>query len=84
MFHCILNAISLDIDRVVIVCNSKRTYIEGPYMVVRWSFAFTRKSIEDVLRRLKEVLRTSPAGRRLGDVLKNAVATSISDQSKTS
>ena len=51
-------------------------------MVSRWSFAFTRKDLEDVFklvlrtsseRRLgnvfKEVLRT-PSGRRLGNVLK--------------
>ena len=52
-------------------------------MVSRWSFDFTKKSLEDVLRRLKEVLRKSP-GRRHDDVLKKVVATSISDQSKTS
>ena len=39
-------------------------------MVSRWSFAFTRKSLENVLRRVKEALRTSP-GRRLDYVLKN-------------
>ena len=52
-------------------------------MVSRWSFDFTKKSLEDVLRRLKEVLRKSP-GRRHDDVLKKVAATSISDQSKTS
>ena len=35
-------------------------------MVLRWSFAFTRKGLEDVF---KEVLGTS-SGRRLGDALK--------------
>ena len=35
-------------------------------MVFRWSFAFTRKGLEDVF---KEVLKTS-SGRRLGNVLK--------------
>ena len=38
-------------------------------MVSRWSFAFSRKSLEDVLRRHKQVLKK--------------VTTSISDQSKT-
>ena len=52
-------------------------------MVSRWSFAFNRKSLENVLKRLKEALRSSP-GRRLDDILKMVVATSISDQSKTS
>ena len=38
-------------------------------MVSRWSFTFTRKSLEDVLRLLKDVLKTYPEG-RLGEVLK--------------
>ena len=60
--------------------NSFKTYIdtqiEIPYIVSRWSFAFTRKSLEKVLRRLKEVLRTSPRKsiekvlRRLKEVLR--------------
>ena len=52
-------------------------------MISWWPFAFARKSLEDVLRRLKEILRTS-SGKRLDDVLKKVVATTISDQSKTS
>ena len=52
-------------------------------MVSRWSIALTRKNLEDVLRHLKDVLRASH-GRRLDNVLKNAVPTSISDQSRTS
>ena len=48
---------------------SKSTQIEGPYMVSTRSFAFTGKTFEDILRRLKEALRTSP-GKRLGDVFK--------------
>ena len=49
-------------------------------MVFRWSFAFTRKGLEDVF---KEVLKTS-CGRRLGNVFKKVVTTSILDQPKTS
>ena len=52
-------------------------------MVYRWSFAFTKNILEDVLRRLKEVLKISPR-RRLDNVLKKIVATSISDKPKTS
>ena len=76
--------ISLKI-RLSLLSNAvvKLTYIESPYMVSSWSVAFTIKSLEDILRLLKEVLRTS-----LKDVLKTSskklVATSISDQCKTS
>ena len=38
-------------------------------MISRWSFAFTKKSFGDVLKRLEGILRTSP-GRRLGNVFK--------------
>ena len=48
---------------------SKRTKIEDPDMVSRWSFALTRKSLQDLLRHLKEVLRTS-CRRGIDDVLK--------------
>ena len=41
-------------------------------MVLRWSFALTRKGLEDVF---KEVLGTS-SGRRFGDVFKKVVRTS--------
>ena len=51
------------------VCSLKHAQIESPYMVSRWSFTFTRKSLEDVLRLLKDVLKTYPEG-RLGEVLK--------------
>ena len=40
-------------------------------MLSRWSFAFTRKGLEDVLRLFKEVLMTS-LGRHLDDILKKA------------
>ena len=43
-------------------------------MVSRWSFAFTRKGLEDVF---KEVLRTS-SGRRLGDIFKEVLRASSS------
>ena len=56
--------------------------IQSLYMVSKWSFAFTTKGLEDVLRCLKNVLMASP-GRRLGNVIKKVVATSISDKSKT-
>ena len=52
-------------------------------MVYRWSVTFIRKSLEDVFRLLKGVIRAY-AGGYLGDVLKKAVMTSISDQSRTS
>ena len=52
-------------------------------MVSRWSFAFTRIGLKDVFRRLKNLLISL-----LEDVLttlsKRDVATSISDQLKTS
>ena len=52
-------------------------------MVSRWSFAFTRIGLKDVFRRLKNLLISL-----LEDVLttlsKRDVATSISDQFKTS
>ena len=60
---------------------SKRTYMGSPDMVSKRSSGLTRKSLEDVLRYHKEVLRMSP-GRRLYDILKNVVATSILDKSK--
>ena len=48
-------------------------------------FAFTKKSLEDVFRLLKKILRTYP-GRRLYHTLKKkkVVATSVSDHSKMS
>ena len=49
-------------------------------MVFRWSFTFTRKGLEEVF---KEVLKTS-SGRRLGNVFKKVVTTSILDQPTTS
>ena len=52
-------------------------------MVSRWSFASTGKSLEDVLRRLKDVLRPSPGG-RLDDVLEKVVVISILGQFKRS
>ena len=52
-------------------------------MVSEWSFASNGKSLEYVLSSLKEVLRTSP-GRRLDNILKKVVATSISDRVETS
>ena len=60
---------------------SKRTYMESPDMVSKRSSGLTKKSLEDVLRYRKEVLRMSPR-RRLYDILKNVVATSILDKSK--
>ena len=66
------------------VRSLKRIWIESSYIVSRWFFAFTRKSLEEVLRRLKEVLRTSPRrcrgdiswktswGRLLKDVLRTS------------
>ena len=39
-------------------------------MVSRWSFVFTRKSLGDVLRRLKEALKTS--GKLPEDVAKTS------------
>ena len=62
---------------------SKRTYMGSPDMVSKRSSGLTRKSLEDVLRYRKEVLRMSP-GRRLYDILKNVVATSILGKSKKS
>ena len=52
-------------------------------MISNWSFVCTRKRLEDILSRLKKVLRTSPE-RRLNGVLEKVVATSISNQSQTS
>ena len=46
--------------------------MENSCIVARWPFAFIRKSLEVVLTRLKEVLRTS-SGRRLDDVLKKGL-----------
>ena len=46
--------------------------MESSCIVARWPFAFIRKSLEVVLTRLKEVLRTSPE-RRLDDVLKKGL-----------
>ena len=46
-----INVITLPSDGVY-VCSLKLTQIESPYMVSKWSFAFTRKSPKDVLRRL--------------------------------
>ena len=62
---------------------SKRTYMGSPDMVSKRSSGLTRKSLEDVLRYRKEVLRMSP-GIRLYDIWKNVVATSILDKSKKS
>ena len=50
------------------VGSLKRTRLESSYIVSRWSFVFARKSLKDVLRSLKEVLKTS-SGRRLDNVL---------------
>ena len=72
----------------------KRTLIESSYIASRWSFAFTRESLEEVLRRLKEVLRTFPgrgledvswktsSGRLLEDVLKTSPGRRLNDASK--
>ena len=57
--------------------------MQGLSLLSRWSFAFTRKTLEEVLRRLKHILMTSPE-RRLHDVAKKVVVTSVSDQSTTS
>ena len=58
-----VHAISFSSD---VVMQFKTQQIKSLYMVFWFSFAFTRKGLDDVF---KEVLRTS-SGRRLGDVLK--------------
>ena len=49
---------------------SKYTQTEVAYIVSRWSFTFTKRSLDDVLRRPKKVLRT-PLGKPLEEFLKN-------------
>ena len=47
----------------------KYMFIQSLCIASGWSFPFTRKYLEDVLRRILEGLMTSP-GRRLDEVLR--------------
>ena len=67
MWFIQIKAISLSSDGVVTCLWF--TYIESPDTVSSCVFSFTRKSLEDVLRRLNEVFKTS-SQRRLNDIVK--------------
>ena len=67
MWFIQINAISLSSDGVVTCLQF--TYIESLDTVSSFVFSFTRKSLEDVLRRLKDVFKTS-SERCLNDIVK--------------